>query len=160
MKIILKYKKTFIAVVMVSLLLAILPAISMWMFGVMCEQDTMVEMFNGYLNDYDYQSSLPEDYVYQVVNLKMDSTANLEQPSWNGNRSWSRSIHSGEHTARPRPSRRLVPDCRRRSQSIPNSSTISGPLPINTPRPRINANPPREDESQMTAISESRPRFV
>ena len=80
MKIILKYKKTFIAVVMVSLLLAILPAISMWMFGVMCEQDTMVEMFNGYLNDYDYQSSLPEDYVYQAVNLKMDSTANLEHP--------------------------------------------------------------------------------
>ena len=79
MKIILKYKKTFIAVVMVSLLLAILPAISMWGFMSITssKQDTMVETFNGYLNDYDYQSSLPEDYVYQAVNLKMDSTANL-----------------------------------------------------------------------------------
>ena len=71
--------KTFIAVVMVSLLLAILPAISMWGFMsiTFSEHDTMVETFNGYLNDYDYQSSLPEDYVYQAVNLKMDSTANL-----------------------------------------------------------------------------------
>ena len=87
MKIILKYKKTFIAVVMVSLLLAILPAISMWGFMsiTFSEHDMMVETFNGYLNDYDYQSSLPEDYVYQAVNLKMDSTANLEHPSWNGN---------------------------------------------------------------------------
>ena len=87
MKIILKYKKTFIAVVMVSLLFAILPAISMWGFMSITssKQDTMVETFNGYLNDYDYQSSLPEDYVYQAVNLMMDSTANLEHPSWNGN---------------------------------------------------------------------------
>ncbi len=53
MKIILKYKKTFIAVVMVSLLLAILPAISMWGFMsiTFSEHDTMVETFNGYLND-------------------------------------------------------------------------------------------------------------
>ena len=72
---------------MVSLLFAILPAISMWGFMSITssKQDTMVETFNGYLNDYDYQSSLPEDYVYQAVNLKMDSTANLEHPSWNGN---------------------------------------------------------------------------
>ena len=53
MKIILKYKKTFIAVVMVSLLLAILPAISMWGFMsiTFSEHDMMVETFNGYLND-------------------------------------------------------------------------------------------------------------
>lgn len=79
MKIILKYKKTFIAVVIVSLLISILPALSMWGFTsiTFVEYVTMEEKLS--------ERSLPDDYVYQAVNLKMDSTVNLEQPSWNGN---------------------------------------------------------------------------
>lgn len=79
MKIILKYKKIFIAVVIVSFLLAILPVISMWGFttSTFVEHVTTEEMVSERL--------LPEDYVYQAVNLKMDSTVNLQQPSWNEN---------------------------------------------------------------------------
>ncbi len=81
MKIILKYKKIFIAVVLVSLLIAVIPVLSMIFF--MADVTTNFKEVEVDFNN--YESSLPAEYEYQSVNLKMDSQTKLEQPDWNDN---------------------------------------------------------------------------